>query len=84
MLNNLSHLVKPSGFLVYVVCSTEPEENDSVVKGFLNKHTEFVIENRPTGLPFKARSLLTDSGYLKTLPHLHNMDGFFSACFKRI
>jgi len=84
MLNNLAHLVKPSGFLVYVVCSTEPEENESVVKGFLNKHTEFVIENRPMGLPFKARSLLTNSGYLKTLPHLHNMDGFFSACFKRI
>jgi 16S rRNA (cytosine967-C5)-methyltransferase len=84
MLNNLAHLVKPSGFLVYVVCSTEPEENESVVKGFLNKHTEFVIENRPTSLPFKARSLLTDSGYLKTLPHLHNMDGFFSVCFKRI
>ena len=84
MLDNLACLVKPSGFLVYAVCSTEPEENEQVIKVFLNKHEEFAIENSTMGLPFKACSLLTDGGYLKTLPHLHHMDGFFSACLKRI
>lgn len=82
-LDNLAHLVKPSGILVYCVCSTEPEENERVVKGFLNTHPNFAIEKNPDGLPDKARFLLTDNGYLKTFPHLHNMDGFFAVCMKR-
>jgi len=82
-LDNLAHLVKPSGVLVYAVCSMEPEENESVIKGFLNKHAQFAIEKRPTGLPFDACSLVTGNGYLKTFPHLNNMDGFFSVCMKR-
>ncbi|RZB37126.1 MAG: 16S rRNA (cytosine967-C5)-methyltransferase [Desulfobacteraceae bacterium Eth-SRB2] len=83
-LDNLAHLVKPPGVLVYAVCSMEPEENESVIKDFLNKHAQFAIEKRPTGLPFDARSLVMGNGYLKTFPHLNNMDGFFSVCLKRI
>jgi 16S rRNA (cytosine967-C5)-methyltransferase len=82
-LDNLAHQVKPEGLLVYCVCSMEPEENESVIKGFLNKHQDFAIEKHPDGLPDDARSLLTDNGYLKTFPHLHNMDGFFAVCMKR-
>jgi len=82
-LDNLAHQVKPEGLLVYCVCSTEPEENESVIKGFLNKHKDFAIEINPEGLPHEARSLLTGNGYLKTFPHLHNMDGFFAVCMKR-
>ena len=82
-LDNLAHLVKPSGVLVYAVCSMEPEENESVIKGFLNKHAKFDVEKRPTGLPFDACSLVNRNGYLKTFPHLNNMDGFFSVCMKR-
>jgi 16S rRNA (cytosine967-C5)-methyltransferase len=83
-LDNLADLVKPGGVLVYTVCSTEPEENESVIKDFLNKHSEFAIEKSPDGLTFKARSLITEDGYFKTSPHLHNMDGFFSIHMKRI
>ena len=82
-LDNLAYQVKPEGLLVYCVCSTEPEENESVIKGFLNKHKDFAIEKNPDGLPYKARSFLTGNGYLKTFPHLHNMDGFFAVCMKR-
>ena len=82
-LDNLAYQVKPEGLLVYCVCSTEPEENESVIKGFLNKHKDFAIEKNPEGLPHEARSLLTGNGYLKTFPHLHNMDGFFAVCMKR-
>ncbi len=83
-LDNLAHFVKPSGVLVYAVCSMEPEENESVIKGFLNKHGKFAIEKKSTGLSFDACSLVTRDGYLKTFPHLNNMDGFFSICMKRI
>ena len=82
-LDNLAHHVKPEGILVYCVCSMEPEENESVINGFLNKHQDFAIEKHPDGLPHKARFLLTGNGYLKTFPHLHNMDGFFAVCMKR-
>jgi len=82
-LDTLSYLVKPSGVLVYVVCSTEPEENEEVVKVFLNKHPEFFIEKKPDGLPFNVRSLVNKNGYLKTFPHINNMDGFFSVCLTR-
>ncbi|MEJ2655795.1 MAG: 16S rRNA (cytosine(967)-C(5))-methyltransferase RsmB [Desulfobacterales bacterium] len=83
-LDNLAHLVKPNGVLVYCVCSMEPEENESIVKGFLNRHQNFAIERNPNRLPDKARFLLSDNGYLKTFPHFHNMDGFFAVCMKRM
>jgi len=83
-LDNLANLVKPSGVMVYAVCSTEPEENEAVIKCFLNKHKEFAIDNKPTGLTFKTRSLVDQNGYLKTSPHINNMDGFFAARLKRI
>jgi len=83
-LDNLAQLVKPSGTLVYAVCSTEPEENEEVVKGFLNKHSEFVINNKLEGLPKNVYSLINKNQYLKTFPHINNMDGFFAVCFKRV
>ena len=83
-LNNLAQLVKPSGTLVYAVCSTEPEENEEVVKGFLNKHSEFVVNNKLEGLPKNVYSLINKNQYLKTFPHINNMDGFFAVCFKRL
>jgi 16S rRNA (cytosine967-C5)-methyltransferase len=83
-LDNLAYLVKPNGILVFCVCSMEPEENESVINGFLNKHRNFAIENNRGRLPDKARALLTGNGYLKTFPHLHNMDGFFAVCMKRV
>jgi 16S rRNA (cytosine967-C5)-methyltransferase len=54
-----------------------------VIKGFLNKHANFAIEKKSTGLSFDAGSLITCDGYLKTFPHLNNMDGFFSVYMKR-
>jgi len=83
-LNNLAHLVKPDGILVYAVCSTEPEENEEVADGFLSIHPEFVLDNRLGRLPQNAGALITPDGYLKTYPYPHNMDGFFSARFKRL
>ena len=84
MLDNLAGLVKPSGVLVYSVCSMEPEENEHVIKGFLNKHKEFVIEERSMAPSLKTCRRLTNNGYLKTIPHLHRMDGFSSVCLRRI
>jgi 16S rRNA (cytosine967-C5)-methyltransferase len=83
-LNNLAHLVKPSGILVYAVCSNEQEENEDVVKEFLSVHPEFAQDLRTGALSQKTGALITRQGHLKTFPFPHNMDGFFSVRFKRI
>jgi len=76
LLHHSSQLVKPSGVLVYAVCSPEPEENEDVVNEFLKKHAEFVINRQVTGLPDQMRSIQTADGWFKTFPHFNYMDGF--------
>jgi 16S rRNA (cytosine967-C5)-methyltransferase len=83
-LNNLAGLVKPSGVIVFAVCSTEPEENESVAKDFLNNHPEFVMENRISQLHGARAEILEPNGFLKTCPHRHQTDGFFAARFRRM
>ncbi len=82
-LKNLACLVKPSGILVYAVCSFEPEENEEVVKEFLSRHSEFDIKNVSGLLSYNDTPVVSEDGYLKTLPHKNNMDGFFSVCFQK-
>jgi len=82
-LKNIARLVKPSGILVYTVCSLEPEENEEVVKEFLNSHSEFDIKNLSGWLSYNHTPVVSKGRYLKTLPHKNNMDGFFSVCFQR-
>ena len=76
LLHNSSLLVKPSGILVYAVCSPEPEENEDVVNEFLKKHAEFVIDKEVEGLPAKMLSIQAANGWFKTFPHFSYMDGF--------
>jgi 16S rRNA (cytosine967-C5)-methyltransferase len=82
-LDHVSQFVKPSGTLVYAVCSMEPEENEAVVAAFLGDHPQFTVEKNPDGLPLPIRSLMNAEGHLRTFPHLHAMDGFFAVRFRR-
>jgi 16S rRNA (cytosine967-C5)-methyltransferase len=82
-LDHVSQFVKPSGVLVYAVCSMEPEENEAVAAAFLRDHSVFTVEKSPAGLPPQIRSLMNPEGHLRTFPHLHAMDGFFAVRFRR-
>lgn len=82
-LDHVSQFVKPSGVLVYAVCSMEPEENETVVAAFLSNHSGFSVEKSPVGLPPQIRSLVNSEGHLRTFPHLHGTDGFFAVRFRR-
>lgn len=45
--------LKAGGTLVYSTCSLEPEENNQVVKRFLNAHPQFKLQSERQLLPFE-------------------------------
>jgi 16S rRNA (cytosine967-C5)-methyltransferase len=81
--DRLAPLVKPGGRLVYCVCSFEPEEGADVVKDFLKNQAQFVIDREPVGLFDVDEYLVDGSGFFRSLPHEHDMDGFFAVRLKR-
>jgi len=80
ILENAAKHVKPDGVLVYSTCTTEPEENISLIHSFLADHTEFSIENASK---FVDSRLVTPEGFLETFPHRHLMDGSFAIRLKK-
>ncbi len=73
ILEAASRLLRPNGTMVYSVCSTEPEEGEEVVSGFLKTEGEFRM------IDAEALFLrdVTGSRFFRTYPHRHAMDGFF-------
>lgn len=55
LLDRTAALVRPGGTLVYSTCSSEPEENQEVVAGFLAGHPEFTQTREHQTLPFRDR-----------------------------
>ena len=80
ILNNCSRFLKPNGTLVYATCSIEPEENWKVVDRFLKLNSNFSIDTLPSKIPL---DWIDERGGLRTLPHLHGVDGMFAAKLKR-
>jgi 16S rRNA (cytosine967-C5)-methyltransferase len=79
ILVNCAKLVKPGGVLVYATCTTEPEENENVVKAFLAEHPEFALDDPRPYLPEAAAPLVGLDGFFRTFPDAPAMDGFFGA-----
>ncbi|NVM57845.1 MAG: 16S rRNA (cytosine(967)-C(5))-methyltransferase RsmB [Desulfobacterales bacterium] len=84
LLGCLAPLVKRGGLLVYCVCSLEPEEGEEVIEDFLKSHGGFVIDRRSTKLSVVDELLVDSSGFFRTLPHEHDMDGFFAVRLKKV
>jgi 16S rRNA (cytosine967-C5)-methyltransferase len=84
LLCSLAAKVKTGGTLTYVVCSTEPEENETVVDRFLDTCKNFSVVTEHSGLSPTAGALVTDSGALSTRIHSSELDGFFAIKLKRM
>lgn len=75
MLKSLWGKLKTGGYLVYSVCSFEPEETLNVIEKFKDDK-KFALE-KP--LPF-----LFNKEYFISIPHKTGMDGFFIARLKKL
>ena len=70
--------VRREGRLVYATCTIRHEENEDVALAFEKAHPE--LKRARLDLP---PELIRD-GFFRAWPHLHDMDGFFAASWRRL
>lgn len=81
-LNSAASVVEKGGEILYVVCTISREENEGVVKDFLEANSDISLINLKQCAPKWCLDLIDDGGFYRTYPHVHRMDGFFAALFK--
>jgi 16S rRNA (cytosine967-C5)-methyltransferase len=81
ILNSVSENVRPGGKLLYSTCSTEPEENEQVVEGFIKEHPGYRIE-RPA-YPNGIHAWTGSDSMVRTFPGTRLWDGLFAALMVR-
>ena len=85
ILANCATLLKPGGALVYATCTTEPEENEDLIKAFIaSRHGEFRIDDPRPYLPHPAGPLVGPEGFFRTYPDEPSLDGFFGVRIVRM
>ena len=69
--------------MLYVTCTISRDENEEVVRDFLAKNREMTLLDLRNYIPEWGRDLVDKGGFFRTLPHIHDMDGFFGALFSK-
>ena len=77
IIENMARYVRPGGVLIYSTCSITVEENEGVVKWFLDRNHDFqIVEAEPKiGSPGLDGLEKAQRMY----PHVHECNGFFLA-----
>jgi len=83
MLEQAARLLRSDGRLLYITCTTEPEENEAQIGAFLASHPEFHLDTDAARLPPAARGLIQPPGFFRTSPAEHGLDGFFAAALRK-
>ena len=83
IIREYSGLVKHGGRLVYATCTISREENEDVVRGFLEENMDFHMVPASEMNPEIFDKFTTEEGFFRSLPHVHGTDGFFGAVMRR-
>lgn len=80
ILTNASKYVKIGGIIVYSTCTILEDENEKVIERFLKQNTNFELID----ISDKIDNNQSTGKFIKTLPHINNVDGFFIAKLKKM
>jgi 16S rRNA (cytosine967-C5)-methyltransferase len=85
ILEKVSPLLKQNGLLIYSTCTVDKEENEEVVKHFLNNHADFSVDDHFfVDLPSMLRTSIGVSAFgMQIFPQLFETDGFFLTRLRR-
>jgi 16S rRNA (cytosine967-C5)-methyltransferase len=78
LLERATDVLRPGGRLVYSTCSIEREENEEVIRRFIEGGAPYRLL-RPAAHP----DVITAEGFVRTFPHRHGTDGFFAAVLEK-
>jgi 16S rRNA (cytosine967-C5)-methyltransferase len=81
MISKAAEWLDDNGYLVYSTCTTELEEIEDVVLGFVNSRKEFTLVNSESEL---AAPFNTQIGIYRTWPHKHGIGGGGFALLRKI
>ncbi|MGD0401393.1 MAG: 16S rRNA (cytosine(967)-C(5))-methyltransferase RsmB [Syntrophobacteraceae bacterium] len=82
LLPHAAQFLKPGGVLVYATCSVFRDENEAVAQHLSESHPELAIESAAQNLPYACREMVSGP-YCRCWPHKHDVDGFFSARWRK-
>ncbi len=77
ILTSAAELVRPGGRLVYSTCTFNPDENENMIRWFLNTHSEWEAE------PFQLPGADGKNGFFTCYPHRTKGEGQFTALLKK-
>jgi 16S rRNA (cytosine967-C5)-methyltransferase len=80
LLQAASPFVRSGGTLIYSVSSIEPEEGTDIIHAFTSAHHEFGLHRNAGTI---SREYRAADGSLLVLPHIHYMEGMYSAALVR-
>jgi 16S rRNA (cytosine967-C5)-methyltransferase len=83
ILDAAAGLLKPGGRLVYGTCSLLVEENEDMVREFLERHPDFALVPAKDVLERQGVKLPDAGEFLRLYPHVHDTDGFFAAVLEK-
>ncbi|MBW2708768.1 MAG: 16S rRNA (cytosine(967)-C(5))-methyltransferase RsmB [Deltaproteobacteria bacterium] len=83
ILSRSCQVLAQNGEMLYVTCTLSKEENEGVVESVLRENHGVVLQDLQSRIPSWGVDLVDDHGFLKTYPHIHGMEGFFAALFRK-
>ena len=79
ILSNVAKYLKPKGIIVYSTCSIEPEENELLIKDFIDTNN-FIVEDASN---FVINHIV-HNGAIKVLPGEYDLDGGFAVRLRKL